>query len=106
MQVRRPRPSSAGLAVVAASVLLLGGCGSSTVAGEDLAEQVSSQLAEQVGQEPDSVDCPEDLDAEEGATTSCTLTAGEATYDVAIEVTSVDDDQVSFDIAVADQPQG
>ncbi|MDF9714576.1 DUF4333 domain-containing protein [Nocardioides sp. ChNu-153] len=89
-------------AVVAA--LLLGGC-SSQVAQDDVEDQITEQLTEVVGQEPADVDCPDDLEAEEGATMTCVLTAeDDTTIDVGVEVTAVDGDDVSFDIQVADEP--
>jgi hypothetical protein len=39
------------------------------VEADDVASQVSDQLEAEVGQRPDSVDCPEDLQGEVGATT-------------------------------------
>ncbi|WP_299056122.1 DUF4333 domain-containing protein [uncultured Nocardioides sp.] len=100
----RTLPSRLALAAGATLALgLLGGC-ASTVSAGDVEEQITSQLTEQVGTEPENVDCPDDLEAEEGATTTCTLEADGEEYDVAIEVTGVDGDNVNFSIQVADQP--
>ncbi|QWC85956.1 DUF4333 domain-containing protein [Nocardioidaceae bacterium] len=82
---------------------LLAGCSASSVTQADLEQQVSSQLARQVGQEPDSVDCPGDLAAEVGAETTCVLGAGGETIDVMVQVTSVEGDTVRFAIEVAQQ---
>ncbi|WP_245672725.1 DUF4333 domain-containing protein [Aldersonia kunmingensis] len=76
-----------------------------TVGKDVVAEQVSTQLTEQIGTTPDSVDCPEDLDAKVGATLTCTLTHEGVSYDVDVTVTSVDGGDVKFDIQVADQPK-
>lgn len=107
-----PRSSSSALAALALLAGgLLAGCsasvsiGNDTVDADELASQVSDQLEQQVGRAPDSVDCPEDLDAEEGATTRCTLTDGGVEVGVDVEVTAVEDDTVSFDIQVDDAPQ-
>ena len=94
-----------GAAALSLTLGLATGCTSSVDAGE-LENQVSSKLEEQVGQAPDSVDCPNDLDAEVDAETRCTLTAGDQTYGVAVKVTEVDGSDVQCDIAVDDQPQG
>ncbi|WP_084436031.1 DUF4333 domain-containing protein [Aldersonia kunmingensis] len=84
--------------VVALSAPVLAGCsaevsiGDKTVDKDKVAEQVSTQLAEQVGTTPESVDCPEDLDAKVGATLTCTLTHEGESYNVDVTVTSVDED--------------
>jgi len=90
-------------ATAAAGILLLAGC-SSTVDSDDVERSVSDSLEEQVGVAPDEVDCPDDLDAEEGATMTCTLEADDVEYDVEVEVTSVDGSDVEYDVQVADQP--
>lgn len=93
-------------AVLAGTVLLLTGCSSNAVEPDDLAQEVSSQLEATVGQAPDDVTCPEGLDAEVGAETRCTLTDGDATYGVSVTATAVDGDEVTFDIAVDEEPEG
>lgn len=75
-----------------------------TVDRDDVAAQISSQLAAQIGETPDSVECPDDLDAQVGATMTCVLTHAGTSYDVNVSVTAVEGDNVSFDIQVADQP--
>lgn len=50
------------------------------------------------------VTCPDDLTAEVGATTRCTLTAGGTELGVDVEVTEVSGGDVSFDIQVDEQP--
>ncbi len=92
------------LGVAGAAALVLTGCGGNAVAAEDVEDQTSEQLAQQIGEEPDDVSCPEDLPAEEGADMTCELTHGNETYDVAITVTSVQDDSVNFDFEVAETP--
>ncbi len=92
-------PSS--VTVFLALWLGLTGCsGTVVVEADDVASQVSDQLEAEVGQRPDSVDCPEDLQGEVGATTRCELTAGAETLGVLVTVTAVDGDVVSFDIEV------
>lgn len=91
-------------ALFAASVVLVTGCSGSVSVGSDsldkdeLADQVSSLIADQTGTTPDSVSCPDDLKAEEGATTRCTATSGDASGEVEVEVTSVEDGTASFSI--------
>ena len=95
-------------AVVAA--LTLTGCsfeasvGGNSVDEADLEQQISDQLEEQVGQAPEEIDCPGDLDAEVDATIECKLNDNGESYPVSVTVTAVDEDteQVRFDFEVGD----
>ena len=84
----------------------LSGCGGSAVNSSDVEKQISSELEKQIGQAPDSVNCPNDLKAEKGAEERCTLTADGEDYGVSVKVTKVDGSDVSFDISVDDKPEG
>jgi hypothetical protein len=87
-------------------VLSVGACslsGSGSVGTEDLEEQVSATLAEQVGQAPDEVDCPDALDAEEGAEVRCVLTSGGSSIGLTVTATAVDGDDVTLGIQVDDE---
>jgi hypothetical protein len=88
--------------LLAVALLALGGCGDSTptVKQDTLEKEVSSQLEKQVGQAPDDISCPGDLEGKVGTEMRCTLTAGEDELGVAVTVTSVDGDDVKFDIQV------
>ncbi|KQT90760.1 hypothetical protein ASG49_13515 [Marmoricola sp. Leaf446] len=94
------------LAALVGTALLLGsGCSAGTkpeaISGDALAKKVSALLAEQAGQTPDDVSCPDDLPAEKGAEVRCVLTAGSDKLGVTVTTTSVDDDgQVNFDAEV------
>jgi hypothetical protein len=92
----------------AVPVLALGltACGLS-VAADEGATAAEDALEEQVGARPDIV-CPDDLEAEVGAETRCTLTAGDdpAEYGVTVTVTAVDGGDAEFDVEVDQQPQG
>lgn len=91
------------LAMAGVAVLALSGC-TSTVDRAELEQEVSTRLTEQVGVAPESVDCPDDLDAEQDATTRCTLTAPDGTQiGLTVTVTSVDGDTVNFDVVVDDE---
>ncbi|WP_447644621.1 DUF4333 domain-containing protein [Nocardioides zeae] len=91
-------------AATGGAVLLLSACGTDTVDQNDLEDQVKASLTESVGQAPKDIDCPDELEAEEGATTTCVLTADDdSTIDVEVEVSGVDDDRVDLDIQVADE---
>lgn len=89
---------------LAAAALALTAC-SAEVPAEELSEQVKSSLAEQVGQEPDEVDCPDPLPAEEGSEVRCTLTDGGTSYGVTVTSTGEQDGEVSFEVLVDEQPQ-
>ncbi|MBB3661434.1 MULTISPECIES: DUF4333 domain-containing protein [Prauserella salsuginis group] len=85
------------LSVLGVAVFGLAGC-SMYVEKDDLEEQVSSSISQQ-GMPVDSVDCPDDLDGEVDATTTCTVTVqGGTEVKTDITVTSVDGDEVRFDI--------
>jgi Domain of unknown function (DUF4333) len=101
------KTSVAALPVLAVSVLAFAGCSSEkAVDGDELEEQMTSQLADQVGQTPKSVDCPDDLPAEEGATVECTLiTPDDVEFGVTVEATSVDGDNVEFHFQVDTEPK-
>lgn len=101
--VRRPRGTH--LALVGGTLLLggvLAGCGS-TVDSEDVTDQVATAIEDSAGAPPDATDCPDPLDAEEGATTTCTVTVDDTDYDVPVEVTGVDGGTADFDITVPEE---
>ncbi|GAB2837300.1 hypothetical protein GCM10022221_40810 [Actinocorallia aurea] len=62
-------------------------------------QQISAQLAPQLGGTPQAVDCPGDLTGTLGATLSCTLTTAEGMdRPVIVTVTSTDDGVIDFSI--------
>ena len=88
--------------VLVVALIALAGCGDSapTVKQSEVEKEVSSQLEQQVGQAPDDISCPGDLEGKVGTEMRCTLTAGEDELGVSVKVTSVDGDNVKFDIQV------
>ncbi len=94
------------LAAAPALALSLSACGAGSVDGAEVADQAESQLEQQFGVRP-SIDCADDLPAEEGATITCALTADglDGVYDVTVTTRSVDGDTANFDIQVADEPR-
>lgn len=50
------------------------------------------------GNKPDSVNCPNDLPAKVGAQLNCELKVKNQTFNVNVTVTSVDGDNVKFDM--------
>lgn len=87
-----------------ALTLLIGCSSTQTISSDDAAQQISDVLEDKTGQRPDEVACPEDLEAEVGATMRCELTDGEATYGVTVRITDVTDGVATFDIDVDTEP--
>lgn len=104
-RLARGAPAALLVCAAACAVLLVGCSSPKTVSSADAAQQISDVLEDETGQRPDDVTCPEDLDAEVGATMRCELTDGEATYGVTIDVTEVEDGVATFDIQVDSEPQ-
>jgi len=104
--------------VIAATSLLLAACtGSVTnkpmVVDKDLlSAEVQAQLTKKLGEQAPTIDCPDDLEAEVGATATCLMRAPKGTYNVTVTVTGVDWSgygnfgvgNALFDTKVADQP--
>lgn len=101
----RPTLRTSLLATATAAALFsLGACGAAAVEGAELAESVKTELGKEVGTEPDEVTCPDDLPAEVGAETRCTLTHEGVSYGVTVTATAVQDEDVDFDILVDEEP--
>ncbi|QVQ53927.1 DUF4333 domain-containing protein [Spiractinospora alimapuensis] len=78
---------------------------SEVVDSGELASQISARLAEQFDREPDSLHCPDDLPALEGASVTCALTDTDHVFDITVTTTSVEGETVNFDFAVAEEPR-
>ena len=87
--------------------LALAACGAGTLEASTVEEGAADALEEQVGIRPE-VSCPDDLEAEVGASMQCTLTAGDdpTEYPVTVTVSSVEGDTANFDVEVGDAPVG
>lgn len=72
--------------------------GPKTVSKSDVQNQISSKLTDASGNKPDSVTCPNELNAAVGATTNCEMKVKGDPYNVNVTVTSVEGDQVKFDM--------
>lgn len=105
--MRRLFPTAvwAAAAVATAAACSFSAGTSVSVDKDDLAKEISAQLKEQVGRAPESVECPDNLKGEVGATTRCTLNDSGETYGVDVNVTQVDGSDVKFDLKVDDKPQ-
>jgi hypothetical protein len=87
---------------VTAFVLVAAGCsaGEKILPKEDVEAGAKEALTKSVGQEPDSVSCPDDLDAKVGASERCTLTSGGDTLGMTVTVKSVDGDNATYEVEV------
>ncbi|MFF0567317.1 DUF4333 domain-containing protein [Streptomyces sp. NPDC004041] len=110
MHSARSTAAIRSLSAVAAGALLVGCSGSVSVGNSDpklssdkLATTVSEKLAATTNQPEPDITCPEDLAGKVGTTTRCTLTANDgSTLGVSVKVTSVEGDQINFDIKADD----
>lgn len=71
-----------------------------TVDEIELEERISTLLEQQVGQKPDKIDCPGDLEGKVGETMRCTLTAGADQLGVTVAVTAIEGSTVDFNFEV------
>lgn len=95
-----PRTLAASSGALLVLALGLAGCssGPSAVGKDDVAGQVSSKMTDASGNKPDSVTCPEDLKAEVGGQVNCAMKVKGQPFNVNVAVTSVNGDQVKFDM--------
>lgn len=95
---------------VLASAFVLSACdgevsvGNDSISSSELEKQTASALTAETGEEPASVTCPDDVDAEKGATSTCEIEDQMGNlYDGKITITSVDDDgNAKFNVNVGD----
>lgn len=80
--------------------------GEQSVDKAEVARQGKAALAAQVGKEPDSFSCPENLPARVGATIRCQLADGGQQYGVTVTAKSVVGGQVNMDFKVDQTPAG
>jgi len=87
------------LLVVAATVPLLAGCGTDSVPESEVEEITKDRLVSDFGDgvAVEKVDCPEGLEAEKGATMSCTGTVNGEDIEIKLTVTKVDDETAEFE---------
>jgi hypothetical protein len=96
-------PRLVRLIAFAAFPLALAAC-TSTAAVE--ASSVETTAREQFSEQfaVESVECSDDLPAEEGATITCVLVDGAGgSFEMTVTVTSVDGDDVDFDLEITDE---
>ena len=97
---RAPRPRLALPALLAALALAvsLAACGESTVDPSSAEEAVTGVIADS-GFEADDVSCPDDVEAKEGTTFECDFTGPAGPQIANVEITSVDGDNVEFNVS-------
>ena len=76
------------------------GCssGPTIVTKDDVEKQIADKMRDAQGNEPESVSCPQDLQPKVGATVTCTMQFDGRPVDVVVTVTSIDGDNVNFDM--------
>ncbi|MFE4749238.1 DUF4333 domain-containing protein [Streptomyces mirabilis] len=106
MTTTRLSAATSILSAVAAGALLVGcsasahvGTSTPKMSADKLATIVAEKLAATMNQPKPNITCPEDLAGKVGTTTRCKLTAKDgSTLGVTVKVTSVQGDQINFDI--------
>ena len=73
------------------ALLLVAGCGDSTIDADKLEGEIAPGVEEQTGTRDVEVSCPDDIEAEEGGEFECDLTA-EGGIEAKVAVTQEDDD--------------
>lgn len=97
----RLRVVAASTSALAFLAIGLVGCssGPGAVGKDDVASQIATKMTDASGNKPDSVSCPDDLKAEVGGQLNCGMKVKGQPFNVNVTVTSVDGDQVKFDMA-------
>lgn len=99
-----PTTKPLAVAAAAAAALLAAGCGTATLDRAEVERQAAAAVTQQVGQAPDRVVCPEDLEARAGATMACVLVAPDQTeLDADVRVTEADGEDAKLAVRVGTQ---
>lgn len=96
------------LAAVPLSVVplaLVAGCGADPIPAPDVAEAAEDLLEAEIGFRPE-ISCPDDVEAEVGTSTRCTLTAGDdpTEYGVTVTLATLEEDEPGWSVQVDDRP--
>jgi hypothetical protein len=75
-----------------------------TIDKNQVASQISDQLAQQFGSKPDSVTCPDNLKGTQGATLRCQLVDSGQKYGITVTVNDVQGSDVNFGFKVDEKP--
>ena len=90
--------AAAGLMATAGACSCSVGTGPHAVSKGDVAGQITSKMTDAAGNKPDSVNCPGDLPAKVGSQLNCEMKVKNQTFNVNVTVTSVEGDNVKFDM--------
>jgi hypothetical protein len=83
--------------LVGAMALQLAGCGS-TINPDGAAKSVTDVVSQKTGFKPTDVKCPSGVDAKVGEEFDCHFTGPEGPYTAHVKITSVNGQDVGFDI--------
>jgi hypothetical protein len=97
----------------ACAVVTLTGCSvnvetkeDASISKENLEQGIADALEKEVGQRPDSVECPGSVQAKVGESVRCELSAGSTRYGLTATVSSYGDGKAQYDVKVDDKPAG
>ncbi len=90
--------AAVGLMATAGACSCSVGTGPHAVSKGDVAGQITSKMTDAAGNKPDSVNCPGDLPAKVGSQLNCEMKVKNKTFNVNVTVTSVEGDNVKFDM--------
>ncbi|GAB7144080.1 DUF4333 domain-containing protein [Mycobacterium riyadhense] len=76
----------------------IGTSSSHSVSKSKVISQITAKMTDAAGNKPDSVTCPGDLPAKVGAQLNCEMKVKDSTYNVNVTVTSVNGNDVKFDM--------
>jgi Domain of unknown function (DUF4333) len=85
---------------IAAVATGLGACssGPKTVSKGDVENNIKTKMTDAAGNKPESVSCPDNLKAQVGSQLNCEMKVKGQTYNVNVNVTSINGDDVKFDM--------
>lgn len=86
---------------VAAVAFLAVGCGTATIEKAEVERQAAAAVTQEVGQAPDRIVCPDDLEAKVDAKMRCALVApDQQELDADVRITEVDGEDAKFAVNV------
>lgn len=91
-------PVRTAAALILGLTLALTGCGTKVLTTDEAEKQISASVEKETGTAPEDVSCADDVDAEVGKTSKCTVTIDGEDINVTVKITKVDGDNVEFDI--------
>lgn len=98
-------PVLAGLAIGGCSVQVDTSDSGDKLSPEETAKGAVSVLEQEIGRKPDNFTCPDGLEAKEGATTRCELTAGGTKYGTTVTFKGYGENQrVRLNVQVDKKP--